>query len=192
MVAAAAGDLTNPRERMALSGNIRAGPLATTKVAAMPPRAPLDRVANAVDGAESSYGHELGMWRPDVSGPQGPMQVSEAAASDVGGEDRFDLTQNRILGRAYLARLYRRYNNRPDGIAAYNWGLGKVDSWIRAVRPSEKLQAGVAAYTTPTRVILLFFSRRRFRRLKDREDRRRRFSLVIKEERAWLSAAPIG
>ena len=114
----------------------------------MPSRAPLDRVANAVDGAESSYGHDLGMWRPDASGPQGPMQVSEAAASDVGGGDRFDLTQNRALGRAYLARLYRRYNNWPDAIAAYNWGLGKVDSWIRAGRPSKKLQAGVAAYTT--------------------------------------------
>ena len=76
------------------------------------------------------------------------MQVSEAAASDVGGGDRFDLTQNRALGRAYLARLYRRYNNWPDAIAAYNGGLGKVDSWIRAGRPSKKLQAGVAAYTT--------------------------------------------
>jgi Transglycosylase SLT domain len=148
MVAAAAGELTNHRERMALSGNIRAGHLATTKAAAMSPPAPLDRVANAVDGAESSFGHDLGMWRSDPSGPQGPMQVSEAAASDVGGGDRFDLTQNRVLGRAYLARLYRRYNNWPDAIAAYNWGLGKVDSWIRAGRPSEKLQAGVAAYTT--------------------------------------------
>jgi hypothetical protein len=148
MVAAAAGELTSPRERMALSGNIRAGQLATTKAAGMSPRAPLDRVANAVDGAESSFGHDLGMWRPGPSGPQGPMQVSEAAAADVGGGDRFDLTQNRVLGRAYLARLYRRYNNWPDAIAAYNWGLGKVDSWIRAGRPTEKLQAGVAAYTT--------------------------------------------
>jgi hypothetical protein len=33
---------------------------------------PLDRVATAVDGAESSHGTDLNMWRPDASGPQGP------------------------------------------------------------------------------------------------------------------------
>jgi hypothetical protein len=147
MVAAAAAELTSPRERWALSGNMRASQLTAKKAGSIPRVAPLDRVANAVDGAESSYGHDIGMWRPDTSGPQGPMQVSEAAASDVGGGDRFDLAQNRVLGRAYLARLYRRYNNWPDTIAAYNWGLGKVDSWIKAGRPSEKLQAAVTAYT---------------------------------------------
>jgi hypothetical protein len=147
MVAAAAAELTSSRERRALSGNMRASQLTAKKAAAIPRLAQVDRVANAVDGAESSYGHDIGMWRPNPSGPQGPMQVSEAAASDVGGGDRFDLAQNRVLGRAYLARLYRRYNNWPDAIAAYNWGLGKVDSWIRAGRPSEKLQAAVTAYT---------------------------------------------
>src|ERR1700751_5480356 len=96
------------------------------------PTAPLARVASAVDGAESSHGSDMAMWRPDPSGPQGPMQVSEAAATDVGGGDRFDLTQNRALGRAYLAQLYGRYKNWPDAIAAYNWGLRNVDSWVKA------------------------------------------------------------
>ena len=63
----------------------------------------LDRVAYAVDGAESSHGEDLTMWRPDPSGPQGPMQVSGPAAADVGGGDRFDSTENRAIGRAYLA-----------------------------------------------------------------------------------------
>jgi hypothetical protein len=106
----------------------------------------LDRIAYAVDGAESSHGADLTMWRPDPSGPQGPMQVSEAAAADVGGGDRFDATENRALGRAYLVQLYRRYKNWPDAIAAYNWGMGNVDNWISAGRPSEKFIAGVAAY----------------------------------------------
>jgi hypothetical protein len=75
------------------------------------------------------------------------MQVSEAAAMDVGGGDRFDLTQNRAIGRAYLAQLYGRYKNWPDAIAAYNWGLSNVDTWIKTGRPREKLLAGVAAYT---------------------------------------------
>jgi len=107
---------------------------------------PLDRVASAVDGAESSHGRDLAMWRPDPSGPQGPMQVSEAAATDVGGGDRFDLGENRAIGRAYLLQLFWRYKNWPDAIAAYNWGLGKMDVWVKAGRPSDKFLVGVAVY----------------------------------------------
>jgi hypothetical protein len=106
----------------------------------------LDRIAYAVDGAESSHGEDLMMWRPDPSGPQGPMQVSGPAAADVGGGDRFDSTENRAIGRAYLAQLYRRYQNWPDAIAAYNWGMGNVDSWVKAGRPADKFVIGVATY----------------------------------------------
>jgi hypothetical protein len=74
------------------------------------------------------------------------MQVTEAAAADVGGGDRFDLIQNRAIGRDYLALLFRRYKNWPDAIAAYNWGMGNVDAWIRAGRPADKFLIGVAAY----------------------------------------------
>jgi Transglycosylase SLT domain len=107
----------------------------------------LDRVASAVDGAESSHGEDSAMWRPDPSGPQGPMQVSAAAATDVGGGDRFDSAANRAIGRAYLEQLYRRYHNWPDAIAAYNWGIGRVNAWREAGRPVGKLAKGVAAYT---------------------------------------------
>jgi hypothetical protein len=62
----------------------------------------LDRIAYAVDGAESSHGEDLTMWRPDPSGPQGPMQVTGPAAADVGGGDRFDPTENRAIGRSYV------------------------------------------------------------------------------------------
>jgi hypothetical protein len=108
--------------------------------------AALDRVAFAVDGAESSHGADPAMWRPEFGGPQGPMQVSAAAATDAGGGDRFDLTQNRLLGRAYLARLYRRYGNWPDAVAAYNWGPGNLDEWIVAGRPSAGLPPEVERY----------------------------------------------
>jgi Transglycosylase SLT domain len=107
---------------------------------------PLDHIANAVDGAESSHGQDPGMWRPDPSGPQGPMQISASAASDVGGGDRFDLTQNRVMGTAYLEQLYRRYRNWPDAIAAYNWGLGKMDNWIKAGRLPDQILPGVVVY----------------------------------------------
>jgi hypothetical protein len=108
--------------------------------------ADLDRVAFAVDGAESSHGADLRMWRPEAGGPQGPMQVTAAAAFDVGGGDRFDLIQNRALGRAYLAQMYRRYGNWQDAIAAYNWGPGNVDAWIGGGRAADKLPVGVEHY----------------------------------------------
>jgi transglycosylase-like protein with SLT domain len=94
----------------------------------------LDRIAFAVDGAESSHGADPRMWRPEPNGPQGPMQVSAAAAIDIGGGNRFDMVENRQLGRAYLARMYRRYGNWPDAIAAYNWGPGNMDAWIAGGR----------------------------------------------------------
>jgi len=106
----------------------------------------LDRVAFAVDGAESSHGADLRMWRPEPGGPQGPMQVSAAAAFDVGGGDRFDLAENRALGRAYLARMYRRYGNWSDAVAAYNWGPGNLDTWIGGGRAADKLPLIVERY----------------------------------------------
>ncbi len=108
--------------------------------------ADLDRIAFAVDGAESSHGADLRMWRPEPGGPQGPMQVSAAAAFDVGGGDRFDLAENRALGRAYLARMYRRYGNWPDAIAAYNWGPGNLDAWIGGGRAADRLPLVVDRY----------------------------------------------
>jgi hypothetical protein len=106
----------------------------------------LDQVAHAVDGAESSHGNDPAMWRPEPDGPQGPMQISAAAAADAGGGDRFDLTENRALGRAYLARMFRRYGSWPDAIAAYNWGPGHLDQWINGGRPVDKFPPAVARY----------------------------------------------
>jgi hypothetical protein len=108
--------------------------------------AALDRIAYAVDGAESSHGFDPRMWRPDPDGPQGPMQVSAAAAADVGGGDRFDEQQNRVLGRAYLAQMYRRYGSWFDAVAAYNWGPGNMDSWVSEGRPFDKLPLAVEQY----------------------------------------------
>jgi transglycosylase-like protein with SLT domain len=108
--------------------------------------ADLYRVAFAVEGAESSHGADPRMWSPEWAAPQGPMQVSAAAAADVGGGNRFDLFENRMLGRGYLALMYRRYGNWPDAIAAYNWGPGNMDAWIYSGRPSSGLPLGVERY----------------------------------------------
>src|ERR1700755_2852907 len=74
------------------------------------------------------------------------MQVSAAAAFDVGGGDRFDLAENRMLGRAYLAQMYRRYGNWPDAVAAYNWGPGNLDIWIGGGRAANRLPLEVERY----------------------------------------------
>jgi hypothetical protein len=120
--------------------------LAITGAAQFASAGVLDRIAYGVDGAESSHGVDPGMWRSEPNGPQGPMQVSAAAAADVGGGDRFDETENRALGRAYLAHMFRRYGSWPDAIAAYNWGPGHLDEWIGGGRPAEKFPAAVERY----------------------------------------------
>jgi len=106
----------------------------------------LDRVAYAVEGAESSHGTNTAMWRAEPAGPQGPMQVSEKAAIDAGGGNRFDVQQNRTLGRAYIDLLHKRYGNWLDAISAYNWGPGRVDGWIKQGRPAARLVPSVAGY----------------------------------------------
>jgi len=114
--------------------------------AAATPGSELDRVAAAVDAAESSHGTDRAMWRPDPAGPQGPMQVTAAAATDVGGGDRFDIEQNRALGRAYLAQMYHRFGSWADAVAAYNWGPARLGLWIAEGRPPQGLPFGVARY----------------------------------------------
>jgi len=143
---AQAGERAAPRDPVVLASAARNPAQRAVKDERSSARTALDRVAYAVDGAESSHGEDRGMWGPDPSGPQGPMQVTEAAAADVGGGDRFDLIQNRAIGRDYLALLFGRYQNWPDAIAAYNWGMGNVDAWVKAGRPADKFLIGVAVY----------------------------------------------
>jgi soluble lytic murein transglycosylase-like protein len=106
----------------------------------------LGRIAFAVEGVESRHGADLRMWRPEIDGPQGPMQVSLAAALDVGGGNRFDMRENRLLGAAYLAQMFQRYGNWPDALAAYNWGPGNMDLWIAGGRRADRLPFETARY----------------------------------------------
>ncbi|MFZ2004683.1 MAG: lytic transglycosylase domain-containing protein [Stellaceae bacterium] len=110
------------------------------------PNNDLNRVAVAVEGMESSHGANPAMWRPNLDGPQGPMQVSRAAAQDAGGGNRFDLDENRQLGRSYLAVLFRRYGSWPDAVIAYNWGPGNFERWVAAGRPTGGISVAIAGY----------------------------------------------
>jgi Transglycosylase SLT domain len=144
-------------ERIAFAGSVPASVTIVRGTAAMGdpssgaaflPATALDfeRIAEAVHGAESSYGADPAMWRPDPDGPQGPMQISAAAAYDTGGGNRFDPEENRLLGRAYLARMLRRYGNWPDALAAYNWGPGNVDRWVAGGRDPARLPLETTRY----------------------------------------------
>src|SRR3954466_12959423 len=74
------------------------------------------------------------------------MQVSAAAARDTGGGNRFDVRENRLLGRAYLARMFGRYGNWPYALAAYNWGPGNVDRWVAGRRDPARLPLETTRY----------------------------------------------
>lgn len=145
----AAPGLTGSRKRLLPALALVLGGVGpAVSAGALPGRAgpALDRVAVAVDGVESSHGADPRMWRAELDAPQGPMQVSAAAAVDAGGGDRFDEAANRTLGRAYLARLYRRYGSWPDAVTAYNWGPGHMDDWIDGGRRADAMPAVVALY----------------------------------------------
>ena len=106
----------------------------------------LDRIAVAVEGVESSHGRDPAMWQPRLAGPQGPMQVSLAAAQDAGGGNRFDPATNRQLGRTYLGMLFKRYGNWRDAVMAYNWGPGNLDRWNGAGRPPSEISVAIVGY----------------------------------------------
>ena len=129
-----------------LRGTAAMGDLSSAAVSLPATARDLERIAEAVHGVESSYGADPAMWRPDLEGPQGPMQVSAAAAHDTGGGNRFDAAENRLLGRAYLARMFRRYDNWPDALAAYNWGPGNVDRWVAGGRDLARLPLETTRY----------------------------------------------
>ncbi len=132
-----------PRKPTSFSAGAKTAPSAPLERG---PAAALDRVSYAVEGAESDHGTDPLMWGPDPNGPQGPMQISADAAEDVGGGNRFDARENRALGRAYLAQMYRRYGSWPDAVAAYNWGPGNMDAWISSGRPFDKFPPAVERY----------------------------------------------
>lgn len=46
---------------------------------------------------------------------------------------------NRTAGRKYLDAMYRRYGDQATALAAYNWGPGNVDKWLKSGADPKKL-----------------------------------------------------
>jgi membrane-bound lytic murein transglycosylase F len=85
----------------------------------------------------AAIGYQESHWEPDAVSPtgvRGLMMLTQAAAKDVGIENRRDPEQSIMGGAEYLSRIIKRIPERitePDrtwlALAAYNVGLGHLE-----------------------------------------------------------------
>jgi soluble lytic murein transglycosylase-like protein len=80
-------------------------------------------MALAVAKVESNF-------KPNAVSPKGASGLFQLMPYPKGPavSDAFDVVENSNAGNRYLARLYKKYGNWPDALAAYNWGPGNMDS----------------------------------------------------------------
>lgn len=78
------------------------------------------------------------------AGAVGLMQLLPSTAAELarqldipwrGPQTLFDPVSNVRLGVAYLRELVDRYGRMATALAAYNWGPGRIDAWLRRGRP---------------------------------------------------------
>lgn len=56
--------------------------------------------------------------------------------------------ENRRVGQDYMKALYGKYGDLDTSLAAYNWGPGNVDKWLKAGADPAKLPAETSSYVS--------------------------------------------
>lgn len=65
-------------------------------------------------------------------GAKGLFQFMPGTARDMGLTDRTEPQSSALAAAKYLKQLYARYNKNIElTLAAYNWGLGNVDNYLK-------------------------------------------------------------
>jgi hypothetical protein len=106
----------------------------------------IDSYSNIIADASTKFGVEEWLIRGVIEaesrgksdalspkGAKGLMQLLDGTAKDLGVLDSFNPSQNIYGGVKYLRQLLDRYNgNVEQALAAYNWGMGRVDALVKA------------------------------------------------------------
>lgn len=86
-------------------------------------------------GLLSAVMHQESAGDPNAqsrAGAQGLFQFMRPTARDMGLTDRTHPEESARAASEYLNKLYDRYNNNVElTLAAYNWGMGNVDNYIK-------------------------------------------------------------
>jgi hypothetical protein len=119
----------------------------------IPPPSPMNQAPsapNVVPGAGVSAAvqqAESGGNTKAVSpkGAQGSMQLMPGTAKDL-GVDPTNPVENAAGGEKYLSGLRAKYGNDVYALAAYNWGPGNVDKWVKEGANLDKLPTETKNY----------------------------------------------
>lgn len=92
----------------------------------------------------------VGPYIPGQGTAKSDMQVMDATNLDPGFGVRpaanNSLEERSRVGRDYVAAMFKRYGNEADAAAAYNWGPGNFDDWVKAGRDPTKMPKETREY----------------------------------------------
>ena len=78
-------------------------------------------------------------------GAMGLMQLKPSTASDLGVNPKSPVDNIRG-GAKYITSLISRYKNLSHALAAYNWGMGNVDRWLKRGGDEKELPSETRKY----------------------------------------------